>query len=182
MTIFGFLKKPSEDNKEATEDSARRAQGFCVSAALLTADLMNVYRSAWGLDRFPPSLMQWATVAIFTLLEQLDSPRNRDAFIQLCIVLRALSRRFVLAKGMLRLIQLTARNSQVSLPDETEGLFADFEAKAWESKDRERFSSNYPNFFASVNSEAGKQNEEIELDKFLARWDALDTLRENEED
>lgn len=182
ITAFAFLKRPSEDNKEDTEDSARRARGCCVSAALEIADLMSIYRSAWGLERVSTGIIQWVTVTIFTLLEELDTPRNRDAFIELCVVLRAISRRWILAKEMLRLIQLTARNAQISMPEETEALFADFETQAWESKDRDRFSSLYPNFFTSVNNNAGKQNDEIELDSFLARWDALNTLHDNQAD
>ncbi len=71
---------------------------------------------------------------------------------------------------MLRAVQLTARQMAVSLPPETDALFTDFES-LWTAQDRESLSSLYPNFAVSMGA---VKDEAVELDKFLAKWDALD--------
>jgi hypothetical protein len=49
-------------------------------------------------------------------------------------------------------------------------LFSDFEKQSWGPKDRRELSSSYPNFAVSIGS---VQTDEVELDKFLEKWDAL---------
>lgn len=132
---------------------------------------MDLHRASWGIDIFPASHIQWLTVSLFTLLEGLDEPANREAFISLSNAAKAASRRWILAKGMLRTIQLTARQMAVTLPTETEALFTDFERDDWNSSYRQGLSSMYPNFAVSTGS---VQGEEVDLGKFLAKCNALD--------
>ena len=115
--------------------------------------------------------IQWTTGSLFTLLEDLDDPMNREAFASLSIVAKVASRRWPLGKGMLRAVQVTARKMEVSLPHELDALYSDFEKQSWGQKDRRELSSSYPNFAVSIGS---VQTDEVELDKFLEKWDALD--------
>jgi hypothetical protein len=118
-----------------------------------------------------PTTGQWVSVGLFALLEGLDEPNNRTAFIELCIVARAFSRRWVVSKAILRMIQITATQMQVTLPSEVEALFLDFESNDWTTQDRETLSSSYPNFAAFHQSDGAA--EEADMDEFLKKWDKL---------
>lgn len=84
-------------------------------------------------------------MSLFTLLEELDDPVHRSAFVELCIIGRAFSRKWILTKGILRMLQVSAKQNEIVLPAETNALFLDFEQQMWEKGDGERFSSLYPN-------------------------------------
>lgn len=85
-------------------------------------------------------------------------------------MLQAGSRRWMFGKGLMRLVQVTARHLGVTLPPETDVLFSDFESKIWSSQDREKLSSFYPNLAVSAGA---FQDDEKELDRFLEKWDGL---------
>lgn len=116
-----------------------------------------------------PVNIHWVTLSMFTLLEDLDEEKSRDAFVILSIAAKAFTHRWSLGKGMLRSIQLTSKRMGIQLPPETDALFTDFEY-SWSSEDREALSSQYPNF---ANSVKRGQVDEIELDKFLAKFDNI---------
>ncbi|PYI09547.1 hypothetical protein BO78DRAFT_394770 [Aspergillus sclerotiicarbonarius CBS 121057] len=163
MQIFGFLRSTHEGG---------HARALCLSSARRVAALLGVHRDKWGIDRMAPSTIQWCSIGLFTLMESLDSIANRSAFIELCIIARAFSRRFPLAKGILRMIQLSANQMQVVLPEETDALFTDFETLAWKEKDAHEFSSFYPHFSSVVRQGPTRQGD-VDMDQFLAKWDTL---------
>ncbi|KAH1430351.1 hypothetical protein KXX32_004046 [Aspergillus fumigatus] len=171
MQIFGLLKANHEHLDPA---SIQRARNICIESALRIAGLIGIHRDKWGIGRMAPSTIQWLSIGMFTLLDALDSPdtRNRAAFIEMCIVARAFARRFPLAKGILRMIQLSANQMQVVLPAETDALFTDFETRSWEGKDRQTFSTFYPNFARVVRQGAARE-EDVSMDRFLEKWDSL---------
>lgn len=174
ITLHGF-SRTKEAEAEAGEspissNTSKRATAIRLSSARRIAQLIDHHRSLWGLNIFSAANTQWITISLFTLLEDLDDPRNRHAFIALAIAAKAASRRWALDKAMLRAVQLTARQMAVSLPPETDALFTDFES-LWTAQDRESLSSLYPNFAVSMGA---VKDEAVELDKFLAKWDALD--------
>jgi hypothetical protein len=173
MQIFGLLKANNED---LPPETVRLARTICVENANRIAYLIGLHRDKWGIGRMAPSTIQWLSIGMFTLLEALDSPnsdnRNRAAFIELCIVARAFARRFPLAKGILRMIQLSANQMQVVLPAETDALFTDFETRSWDGKDRRAFSTFYPNFVTAVRQGATREGD-VSMDRFLEKWDSL---------
>ncbi|KAB8068205.1 hypothetical protein BDV29DRAFT_184942 [Aspergillus leporis] len=170
MQIFGFLRSNSGTALDA--DTAKNAQDLCLSNARRIAYILGIHREKWGIDRMAPSTVQWTSISLFTLLEALDAPENRKAFIELCIFARAISRRFALGKGIMRMIQVTASQAQVSLPEETDALFLDFETQTWRDKDSQAFSSFYPHFSTVIRQ--GKAREtDISMDRFLEKWDGL---------
>lgn len=170
MQIFGFLRSNQEVALEA--GLAEYARELCLSSARRVAALLGVHRDKWGIDRMAPSTIQWCSIGMFTLMESLDSTANRNAFIELCIIARAFSRRFPLAKGILRMIQLSANQTQVVLPEETDALFTDFETLAWKERDAHEFSSFYPHFSSVVRQGSARQDD-VDMDQFLAKWDTL---------
>lgn len=136
------------------------------------AQLIGLHRERWGIDRMAPCTIQWVTTALYALLGALDSLDNRNAFIELCILARSFSRQFPLGKGIMRMLQLTAKQMQLSLPEETDALFSEFAAENWSEKDREAFSSFYPHF-QTVIRHGPTRPDDLALDKFLQKWDKL---------
>lgn len=58
-------------------------QEACLSSARSISQLMRLHRSAWGVERMPQGTSQPINIALLVLLERLDVPENRDAFINL---------------------------------------------------------------------------------------------------
>ena len=90
--------------------------------------LAHIHRSSWGIDRIPVFNIFWITTALLTLLPNLTDPKNRDAFVSLAIAAKAFSRRWVLGRSNLVLVQRRAKEMQVDLPDETGPLFSNLES------------------------------------------------------
>ncbi|PLB49138.1 hypothetical protein P170DRAFT_436770 [Aspergillus steynii IBT 23096] len=169
MQIFGFLRS-NPSARTDLDPSADHAPTICLSTARRISYLLSIHRDKWGIDRMAPSTIQWISIGLFTLLEGLDALENRTAFIELCIVARAFSRRFPLAKGILRMIQLSASQQQVTLPAETGALFTDFESQSWRNNDAHEFSSFYPHF-SSVIQQGPARQPDVAMDLFLEKWD-----------
>ncbi|PYH92151.1 hypothetical protein BO71DRAFT_400803 [Aspergillus ellipticus CBS 707.79] len=167
MQIFGYLRINHSDPA-----TGHHAHHLCLSSARRVATLLGIHRTNWGIDRMAPSTIQWCSVSLFTLLEALDTLENRNAFIEICVFARAFSRRWPLAKGILRMIQLSANHAQIGLPEETDVLFAEFESLAWKEHDAHEFSSFYPHFISAVQRGPARQGNG-DMDRFLAKWDGL---------
>lgn len=122
------------------------------------------------MDIFQGSYTQGLGVSLFALLDHIDEPKSREAFINLCVAARAASRRWHLGKAMLRALQLTATQMGLQLPSEVRALFSSSAAKIWSSKDMTELSSFYPIFATYAGSD---QDSDLELDRFLKQWDQL---------
>ncbi|PWY83610.1 hypothetical protein BO70DRAFT_386976 [Aspergillus heteromorphus CBS 117.55] len=148
MQIFSYLRA---NHSTPSPPPYPPTKTICLASARQVSHLLGLHRNNWGIDRMAPSTIQWCCISLFTLMDALDAAANRNAFIELCVFARAFSRRFPLAKGILRMIQLSATQAQVVLPEETDVLFADFESAAWKERDVQVFSSFYPHpHFVSV--------------------------------
>ncbi|KKK14586.1 hypothetical protein P175DRAFT_0443092 [Aspergillus ochraceoroseus IBT 24754] len=170
IQIFWFLQ--SYYSSRMDHEKAKSAQATTHANARRIAHLISIHRNRWGIDRMAPCTLQWLTTSLFALLPALDSVENRNAFIELCILSRSFSRRFPLGKGIMRMLQLSASQMKVSLPEETGVLFSAFEAESWTEKDRQAFSSFYPHF-ASVIQHGPLRKDDVAMDRFLEKWDNL---------
>ena len=195
ITIFSYLKV----HPSAPASTGSSAQQQCILSALAVRDLMNTYRSKWRRIEYQPvEYMQLTTVCLFVLLEDLDAPGSSQAFVELLVIARSMARRFQLARGILRLVQLSAREQNIILPEEAQQLYEEFELEWFRTGGAEQFSSSYPNFSLSMRSlaasnsspPAGSDDDEdsakqrrdkrlgltlssAEMDSFLRRWDDL---------
>ncbi|KAB8227196.1 fungal specific transcription factor domain-containing protein [Aspergillus alliaceus] len=167
MQIFGFLRS---NGGTLCPETAKNAQDLCLSTARRIPHILGTHREKWGIDRMAPSTVQWTSIGLFTLLEALDVLENRKAFVELCIFARAMSRRFALAKGIMRMIQVTAKQMEVNLPEETDALFVDFETETWRDRDAQEFSSFYPHF-STVIRQGKSRPSDVSMDRFLEKWD-----------
>ncbi|GKZ83102.1 hypothetical protein AnigIFM56816_008184 [Aspergillus niger] len=165
--------------EHGAENQHRGPQESSLSSARHIAGLMEIHRSSWGIDMFPACYIHWIAVSMFTLMGQLDVLANQEAFINLCVAAKVASRRWPLARGTLRTVQITAKRLGVRLPPETDTLFLDFEKEIWGPKGRNGLSSLYPNFAVLTGS---LRNEAVEMDKFLEKEDSLEALDLAEDD
>ncbi|CAI7654529.1 unnamed protein product [Penicillium pancosmium] len=188
LIMFGFLL-PSLDESQSAEKE--RINGIRTTSAREIGVVLNQFRSLWPVEYMPMNSMQYATIALFALLGSLEHEEDKKSFTDILISLRALARRLQLAKGMLRLIQLTAMKQESKLPAEAEVLLRDFEEELWTASDRQRFSSLYPNFAVSTEFKEGTSGaaDEAELDRLLEEWDNLtlsnkisETIKEESEE
>lgn len=169
MVMSGIVSTSIGENDTETKS---RINNQRMSSARQIGTLLSQYRSTWPTERMPMGMMQYSTLALFTLLEGLDEKQNQVSFVENLIALRALARRWQMAKGMLRLVQLTAIKQEVQLPPESEILLKDFETD-WSTNDRKSFSSHYPNFSVAIQQQSDDSIDDVELDLLLEEWDNL---------
>ncbi|KAL4974630.1 hypothetical protein BDW66DRAFT_161074 [Aspergillus desertorum] len=184
--VFWFLQ--SYCLSKGDHKGAASARNTTLESARCIANLIALHRQRWGIDRMAPCTIQWFTTALYALLGALDSAENRTAFTELCTTARTFSKRYPFAKGIMRMLQLTAKQMQVTLPEETDALFSSFSAETWSDKDREGFSSFYPHWETVIRNGPTRQDDVV-LDRFLQKWDKLtisdctqDSTREKHED
>jgi hypothetical protein len=164
MHIFGVVRSHGLELDQIDIQEVR------IRAAHKVLDLVNIHRTKWGIQYMSPTLTHWLGVSLFTLLEALDQENNSKAFTELCVVTRACAQRWMLSKGILRMVQINAANMHISLPEEARALFIDFTEKDWEEKHRSQLNSLYPNFSSTFQDREG---EDLEMDKFLDKWDKI---------
>ncbi|RDK41112.1 C6 transcription factor [Aspergillus phoenicis ATCC 13157] len=146
MILWGSIKELGDAAKAGTESMIFAAREVCVDAAESFVRLLRIYRAKWGIDYMCLTTVSCLSTALFTLLSELGDPGRKSVFAELCVVARACSRKWPIMKGLMRMLQLSARKNHVCLLPETHALFVDFEATIWERHDDERFKSIYPNF------------------------------------
>lgn len=132
--VYGFLRaRPLYlPNPSALSSTVRdalmspaRAWAASLSSARKIAHLTLVHRAYWGSDRMPGATVHCIMAALFALLDNVDDPANRDAFISLTAAAAAFSRQWESPKNLLRNIQNIARQRDVALPPETGAFFLD---------------------------------------------------------
>lgn len=173
--MFSYLKSPSTSGasdskgKSTSRSSSQIAHERCVQSAFETSRLFSTYRATWGSALVCEAAIQWVAVALFTLLsENLHETRFKLAFLDLCVLARSLARRWPFAKGVLRLVQLTAIKTQEKvesrvLPHEAEEILEEFETQLWQGTGgsainiRRQFSSFYPNLVEVIRRNEGER-------------------------
>ena len=136
-----------------------RWKEICIDEAIRISELLEMMRQHWGADHFPVITIQPATIAAFALLEDVENrPETGAAFYKLCLVLRAASRRFRVNRGVLRLLDKTAKQNGVTLPDGCADLLVDVDPNAMELDQRS----------------ATGVIDQLGLDYLLEKWEDLD--------
>lgn len=177
MVLFGFLKTSYRFPSRPMIITPHEARETCVESAHQIAQMIRLYRSKWGIEFISGTAVYWVSIALFVLLDELENPSHRRAFIDLCSMAKVLSRQWFLMKGILRMIQITARQMHISLPPETEPLLQDSEMNMWRQESgRRRLSSAFPNFallFQRVTGVGGGLHDPIDLDEYLEKLDKV---------
>ena len=55
----------------------------CVDSALAIIDFLYIPRARWGPDDLSPTTIHWVSMALFTLVEDLDNSDHCNAFTEL---------------------------------------------------------------------------------------------------
>ncbi|KAJ5554782.1 hypothetical protein N7461_003252 [Penicillium sp. DV-2018c] len=180
LIMYGFVYPTLKDLPIQTQT---RIKTLLTTTTHQISTLLTHLRTNYPIECIPVTSMQYATIALFTLLllllpettsETKTSSENLKAiFTEILMTLRALARRWQFAKGTLRLIQLTAIKREIVLPRDTMVLLRDFEEELWKDGERERFSSLYPHFVVAVEQRGrmGGLLEEVEMDRVLDEWE-----------
>ncbi|KAE8152325.1 hypothetical protein BDV25DRAFT_151336 [Aspergillus avenaceus] len=121
--------KTPQPTTQPQQINPSQAQKITLTSARSIEQWMRIYRTSWGLDPMPIFNIQWIKAALFTLLEGLSDPENKEAFISLLVAAKAFSRRFEKTRGLLLALQDAARRLEVVLPAEVEPLFADLDCR-----------------------------------------------------
>lgn len=144
----GRIKKPEITTTASSDHGRWRSKA--IAAAIAIGNLMREQCLHWGTDHFPVIVLQPVTLALLTLLEDLESQGNLSVFATLCIVIQAVSKRFHVARGVIHLAHKTVKQKQVMLPPEVERLL-----------DVDQ---------ADISSDLVPQVDDIGIDFLLAKW------------
>ncbi|KAK6371230.1 hypothetical protein LTS17_008961 [Exophiala oligosperma] len=100
-----------------------------ITSSIRIAELFEHIRLKWGTDHFPVIIMQPLAIAVFPLLEGLhETPEAPKAFFNLCLTIRAASRRFPVGYGLLLAVEQTAERRGIRLPENCRDFFSDLSA------------------------------------------------------
>lgn len=155
------------------------AREKCTQAAQEVARVIKLYMQSWGPCSLGMMVCHPIYMSISVLVEEQQDNSQASYITDLCVALRALSRRWPLAMGMLRLVQLDARIKCWRLPPDTDKLFEEFEASAWRQRDLRRFASMYPIADAAKAITVG--HDDMDMGTFLEKMDVL-TMEESTAD
>ncbi|KAI9756100.1 MAG: hypothetical protein M4579_003987 [Chaenotheca gracillima] len=128
ITLFGINSASSDQPSDGRISAAEEQR---ISSAREVARLTTTYREHYGVDRVPALILQSTSIALFALLPDLNAPESHRAFNDLAIAAIAASHRWIVAKGMLRLIQLTAGQMHIDFSPETQHLLDELEVHEW---------------------------------------------------
>ncbi|KAL9111306.1 MAG: hypothetical protein Q9227_004183 [Pyrenula ochraceoflavens] len=142
LSIYGALKQKCAG---ASEHMIRQAEMFCREAAVEVTHLCRLHQEVWGVEHLNIFLIQPITLSLYTFMDDnQQSPESRSMITDLCIIFRALSRRFTFGMNVLRMVQLSAEQRAFQLPPETARLFQEFETHDWSKRKSRKVVSIYP--------------------------------------
>lgn len=124
IILLGLIETKAKEEFLHPE-TYRNAQQLRIVSAIRISQLLGVHRASWGISHISGNNIKWTTISQETLLEHLDDPTNREAFISLCTIAKSFARRWAYGEEMLRSVQATASHLGISLPCETHVLFED---------------------------------------------------------
>ncbi|PWY85936.1 hypothetical protein BO70DRAFT_395068 [Aspergillus heteromorphus CBS 117.55] len=172
MVSFAFLRTRAPQDDETTEKSIESAREKCISSAHIVSDLVNIHRNQWGIERVALFDIQFISVALYNLLDDLRDEKSHAAFRNLAKAMMVHIPRWKMARGMFRLIQIAMTQLRAYQPPDIVEIFRTFEQGFWRPEDWNSFSSAYPNFSIAIRQDKGA-SEEVDMDRILAHWDGL---------
>lgn len=177
MTIYGSIKTAAPpDGPEAKVASLSSANRICQSSAHAVGKLMEVHENNWGFELMNFTNMRWIATALYTLMDDLSDTAGHTAFRELCMPAISMAKRWLIVRGMLRLVRIQAKLRGKTIPEDIRRALNDFERRYWRPEDQQQFRSCYPDFAASIREQDDHLPEDLELDKFLEKWRSVATI------
>ncbi|KAL4909833.1 hypothetical protein BDW74DRAFT_173320 [Aspergillus multicolor] len=104
LSVFGRRGAVNQQNTNIESTLSDNNKDICRTSAHEVCRLINAYHSQWPIDSLPVTYIHYISVALLTLLDLVPEAKNTDPFIDLAMALRALGRRWQMAKANIRLI------------------------------------------------------------------------------
>lgn len=135
----------------STDSLQRYARSQTIESAGAIAKLFGQYARDFGLKQPTIWMPQTAVSAAHSLIDLLADPVQglyvQDIFHELCLVIVAASQRWLVMKGHVRMLLMTAEERGKPLQEKTQNLLKFVALDKWGEKDHLQFASaSYPNY------------------------------------
>jgi hypothetical protein len=141
-----------------------------IATAQDMAAMMGNFRHHYGLKITLPYFVNANGVVCFTLLTDLDNPASAAAFKEAFRCLLGAGMQLLWARGMARMLHLTAQNTGIRLPKAIETCLDAVADTAWTKSDMEMLSSCWPNY---VIAKDAKEGESVTMEDLIKKWEKL---------
>lgn len=116
-------------------------------SASTIAGLYKRYFHDYGLRNLTIWMPQTAISTAYMIIDDLDDPAVQDIFHDVCLVLTSISRRWLVMRGHVRMLFMTAKQNGTVMPDRTRQILSRVAMDTWMPGDHKHFdSSAYPNY------------------------------------
>ncbi|KAL4808649.1 hypothetical protein BDV18DRAFT_157592 [Aspergillus unguis] len=115
LAAFGRIDANKSQPSPASAQSDRASE-VCRFSAEEICRLTNSYHSRWPIDSLPVTYIHYITLALLALVDLVPDARSTEPFMDLEMALRALGRRWPMAKANLRLIQMRTETEKPAQP------------------------------------------------------------------
>ncbi|CAD0114866.1 unnamed protein product, partial [Aureobasidium uvarum] len=149
---------------------ARTMSDRALATAHDHAARLGSFRHHYGLKISPPYFVQANGVVCFTLLQNLDNPTSAAAFKEAFRCLLGAGMQLLWARGMARMLHLTAQNTGIRLPKAVETMLEAVADAAWTKSDTEMLSSCWPNIAIAKDAKVG---ESVTMEDLIKKWEKL---------
>ncbi|THW69905.1 hypothetical protein D6D25_00779 [Aureobasidium pullulans] len=149
---------------------AHTMRGRAITTAQDMALKMGNFRHHYGLKIIPPYFVQANGIACFTLLQDLSTPSSTASFKEAFRCLLGAGMQLLWARGMARMLHLTAKNTGIKLPGVIETMLEKVADTAWSKSDAEMLSSWWPNYVIAKEAKVG---ESVMMEDLIRKWEKL---------
>lgn len=154
-----------------------------METAIEITRILRLHSESWGSEHMNIFFIQPITLSLYAFMDEgTQSPEQNARLTDLCIMFRAISRRWTVGMNILRMVQLSAKHRGFRLPPETDDLFEKFETEDWLGQESKRVISMYPDAASATfktgipsqdNAEGRKEPQVRNMTDFLELMDNL---------
>lgn len=160
--------EPAKTNAQTL--SAHTMRRRAIATAQDMAIIIGNFRHHYGLKITLPYFVNANGVVCFTLLQDLDNPASAAAFKEAFRCLLGAGMQLLWARGMARMLHLTAQNTGIQLPKAIETCLDAVADTAWTKADTEMLSSCWPNLAIAKDAKVG---ESVTMEDLIKKWEKL---------
>ncbi|PYH99633.1 C6 transcription factor [Aspergillus ellipticus CBS 707.79] len=118
MSLFRFFLEHEHFWPASHPSEFEQAKLSQLRSAKQVVQYLRLFHESYGLRQIPRQILEPANSSLLVFLGTLDDDDSKDAFVELCRFMAAFSKRFALAKEMLRNLEGIVRSSRIRLPAE----------------------------------------------------------------
>ncbi|EHA22972.1 hypothetical protein ASPNIDRAFT_37001 [Aspergillus niger ATCC 1015] len=118
ITVFQFFLEHQHFGPASHPSEFEQARSYQLRSAKQVVHCLRSYHESYGLRQIPRQILEPTHSSLLVFLGALNEDDSKDAFVELCRFLVAFSKRFALAKEMLRNLEDIVHSSRLTLPPE----------------------------------------------------------------